>query len=88
MTEYKCKRGFKIDIPEDKCNNEELVSIIEPEIRAFCAFCDCGEVCIGFDDEGVEGDSIFVEAYCVFLRADLSWDDCRDDTFDDWEDDK
>lgn len=74
MTEYKCKRGFKIDIPEDKCDNEELVSITEPEIRAFCAFCGREEVCIGFDD-----DSIFVDAYCVFLRADLSWDDWEEE---------
>lgn len=76
MTEYKCKCGFKIDIPEDKCDNEELVSIIEPEIRAFCAFCGCEDVCIGFDDDE---DGIVVGAYCVFLRADLSWDDWRDD---------
>lgn len=85
MTEYKCKRGFKIDIPEDKCDNEELVYITEPEIRAFCAFCGCGEAYIGVDDED---DDIAVEDYCEFLRADLSWDDWRDDTFDDWEDEE
>ena len=75
MTEYRCKRGFKIDIPEDKCNNEEHVSIIEPEIRAFCAFCDCDGVCICFDDDD---DGIVAGAYCVFLRADLLWDDWKD----------
>lgn len=85
MTEYKCKRRFKIDIPEDKCDNEELVYITEPEIRAFCAFCGCGEAYIGVDDED---DDIVVEDYCEFLRADLSWDDWRDDTFDDWEDEE
>lgn len=85
MTEYKCKRGFKIDVPEDKCDNEELVYITEPEIRAFCAFCGCGEAYIGVDDED---DDIVVEDYCEFLRADLSWDDWRDDTFDDWEDEE
>lgn len=83
MTEYRCKRGFKIDIPEDKCDNEELVSIIEPEIRAFCAFCDCKGVYVGFDD-----DDIVVDDYCEFLRADLSWDDWMDGVCDEWEDEE
>lgn len=71
MTEYKCKRGFKIDVPEDKCDNEELVSITEPEIRAFCAFCDdFDDMLLTFGDEGAK-----LVTTCDFLRADLSWDD-------------
>ena len=81
MTEYKCKRGFKIDVPEDKCDNEELVYITEPEIRAFCAFCGCGEAYIGVDDED---DDIVVEDYCEFLRADLSWDGREKDMYEAW----
>ena len=84
MTEYKCKRGFKVDVPEEKCNDEELISITEPKIRAICAFCDdFNEVLLTFGDEGAK-----LVTACDFLRADLSWDEWGDDTFDDWEDDE
>lgn len=83
MTEYKCKRGFKIDAPEYSHEEEIRIYVEEPEIRAFCAFCGCGELGLSEDD-----DSYVVKAFCEFLRADLSWDEWGDDTFDDWEDDE
>ena len=84
MTEYRCKRGFKIDIPEDKCDNEALVHISEPKFRAFCAFCTHKEKALIYRRKS---GLAFVDT-CDFLRADLSWDDWRDDTFDDREDDE
>lgn len=85
MTEYKCKRGFKIDIPEEKCNDEELISITEPEIRAFCAFCVADDVLVTFGDEGAK-----LVTACDFLRADLSWEDWKDEEDDDyyWDDEE
>lgn len=74
MTEYKCKHGFKIDIPENKCDNEECVSLSNNPIRAFCAFCKLKEKALIFFDEGPK-----LESFCEFLRADLSWDDWGDD---------
>lgn len=76
MTEYKCKRGFKIDVPEYSHEQELSIFVVEPKIRAFCAFCGCGEAYIGVDDED---DDIVVEDYCEFLRADLSWYDWEDE---------
>ena len=83
MTEYKCKRGFKIDIPEEMCHRKRKGSIINAEIRAFCAFCVADDVLVVDGDEGAK-----LVTACDFLRADLSWDDWRDDTFDDWEDEE
>lgn len=80
MTEYKCKCGFKIDIPADMCGDEPLVSITEPKFRAFCAFCIADDAVLVFrEDEGA-----VVTTACDFLRSDLSWEDYADDD-DDWE---
>ena len=74
MTEYKCKRGFKIDIPEDKCDNEPLVHISEPKYRAMCAFCTNKEEALMFRKSG----AVVVDS-CDFIRVDLSWDDWEDE---------
>lgn len=73
MTEYKCKRGFKIDIPEEMCHRKRLVSIVNAEIRAFCAFCVSGDVLVVDGDARPE-----LVIGCDFLRADLSWDDFQE----------
>ncbi|MBR5450006.1 MAG: hypothetical protein IKV78_01705 [Methanocorpusculum sp.] len=73
MTEYKCKCGFKIDIPEKMCHRKRLVSIVEAEIRAFCAFCIDDDALVIFGDEGAK-----LVTACDFIRADLSWDDFQE----------
>lgn len=84
MTEYKCKRGHKIAIPEDKCDNEAFVYIPEPKIRAFCAFCTHKEIALTYRRKS----GVVLIDTCCSLRSDLSWDDWRDDTFDDKEDEE
>lgn len=54
MTEYACKKGFRIDVLEEQCKRDSLISIIEPKIRAFCAFCVADDVLIMDGDEGPE----------------------------------
>lgn len=74
MTEYKCKRGFKIEIPEEMCHRKRLVSIVNAEIRAFCAFCVADDLLVMDGDAGPE-----LVTACDFLRADLSWDDFQEE---------
>ena len=84
MTEYKCKRGFKIDISKNKCHDVDKVQIADSKIRAFCAFCKGDGVALIFEDGRAN-----IETACVFLRADLSWDDCwENDMYEAWRDEE
>lgn len=73
MTVYMCRRGCKVDIPEEKCENEDLVRLSNNPIRAFCAFCAQKDKVLIFYESGPK----FGTA-CDFIRADLSWDDFQE----------
>ena len=78
MTEYKCRHGFKYDISEEKCWNEDEVTLVGCDIRAFCAFCSHDGLILSEDEKGRP----CLRQTCRFIRADLPWTEELFDEYD------
>lgn len=71
MTEYKCRRGFKHEIP-DNITNEPRIKILEPDVRAYCAFCDdYSQFACSFNDDTKTLE--YRGKICVWVRSDLDY---------------
>ena len=90
MTIYKCKRGCKFELDDSIADNDPALNIINPDVRAYCAFCEHKHSILltwDKDDRKLE----LLGEPCTWLRDDQSWADWdRDEEdremVDEWED--
>ena len=85
MTIYKCKRGCKFELDDSIAENDPALSIINPGVRAYCAFCEHKDFMLTtWDDEAktlrYSGD------ICTWIREDESWDDWDPEREQEWDD--
>lgn len=73
MTIYKCRRGCTFELDDDIADNDPALDIVNPGVRAYCAFCEHKDrMLLTWDDEakalGYSGET------CTWLREDESWE--------------
>ena len=85
MTVYKCKRGCKFEL-DDSIADDPALNIINPDVRAYCAFCEHKHsyLLTWNDDRELE----LLGEPCTWIREDESWDDWDPEREPEWEDEE
>ena len=86
MTIYKCKRGCKFEL-DDSIADDPALNIINPDVRAYCAFCEHKHsILLTWDKDGQALD--LLGEPCTWIREDESWDDWDPEREPEWEDEE